>query len=126
MENQILNKLKGYFEQNYTKLNWPDSLLENIEIQRLTGLTNKNFHITHKGENHSENKKIGLVYKHFNETDLVELIDRDVDNRVCCELDKFDLGPTVIQFDSKSRLEIFLEGQVFTTEDMLNPNLQKK
>jgi len=54
------------------------------------------------------------------------LIDRGQDNRICSELDNLGLGPTVCQFDSSYRIEHFLEGEVFSEEDMLNPILQKK
>ena len=118
----IEQELHPVVAANYSKWGWPDGNMNNIKYTKLAGITNQTFSASHVEFSGDYSKSI--IVKRFNDTTMVELIDRDIDNRVSEKLAELNLGPKVFCYDNYNRVEEFLPSEVLTAAEM--PKLETK
>jgi thiamine kinase-like enzyme len=124
-QNLIESLLLPKLQQNFAKFGWPDADLSNLKFKRMSGISNVVWQIEH-GDSASDPSNGGVLLKVFNDTNLVNLIDRNIENQVAKAIADSKLGPEVLYCDKTIRIERFIVGETVSAELMQDRSFQRK
>lgn len=106
------------------KWGWPANIAQNnVKPTYLNALSNMTYKVEYTGDDHQLEP---ILFKMFGTGLIEQLLDRDIDNKISKLIGDSKIGPTVLYFSDKIRVENFIIAEGFTAEDMNDPIQRRK
>jgi len=118
-EDFFFKEIFPLIKENHEKLGWPDVQPEDVKPTYLKALSNMTYQVRCKIPGVPT-----LLAKRFGQGFLDRLLDRSIDNKVSKAIGDIGVGPKVLHFTEKCRLEEFLVCEEFTAADMHDPRMR--
>lgn len=118
-ETFFMDHLFNVIKMNHKIIGWPDIEKSDVKATYLKALSNMTYRVDCKlpGVN-------PILAKRFGQGFLDRLLDRSIDNMVSEVLGNIGVGPKVLYYSHRCRVEEFLLCSEFTKEDMVNPKMR--